>query len=123
VIEQSPQPVSFRLGLYEAIRRTAEAQRQAVQSDDLDRFYELLEERERLLEKAESRRQELDPAEKAQAVSVVREIMRLDRETERLLTGKIEATRDELNDVARGRKAMAGYAYAQQPGRAAEWGG
>ena len=123
MIEQSPQPVSFRLGLYEAIRRTAEAHRQAVQSDDLDRFYELFEERERLLEKAESLRQELDPAEKAQAVSVVREIMRLDRETERLLTGKIEATRDELNDVARGRQAMAGYAYAQQPGRAAEWGG
>ena len=123
MIEQSPQPVSFRLGLYEAIRRTAEAQCQAVRGDDLDRFYELLEERERLLDRTESLPQELDPAEKAQATTVVREIMRVDRETERLLTGKIAATRDDLNEVARGRKAMAGYAYAQQPGRAAEWGG
>ena len=50
----SDQIVSFRVGLYEAIRRTAEAQRQAVQRDDLDRFYDLLQEREKLLTKAEN---------------------------------------------------------------------
>jgi hypothetical protein len=123
VIERSAHPVPFRLGLYEAIRRTAEAQRQAVERDDLDGFYGLLEERERLLEKSESVQQELGPAERARAAALVREIMRLDRETERLLTGKIEATRGELNAVARGRQAVAGYAYAQQPSRVAEWGG
>ncbi|HEV8637870.1 MAG TPA: flagellar protein FliT [Chloroflexota bacterium] len=120
MIEQSPRPVSFRLGLYEAIRRTAEAQREAVESDDLDRFYELLVERERLLDKTEALPQELDPADRARAASVVREIMRVDQETERLLMSKIEATREELNDVARGRQALAGYGYVKQPGRAAE---
>jgi hypothetical protein len=123
VSEQAAQPVSFRLGLYEAIRRTAAAQRDAVQCDDLDGFYGLLEERERLLEKTEAVQQELEPAERARAVGIVREIMLLDQETEQLLTGRIEATRDELSGVARGRQAMAGYAYAQQPTRDAAWGG
>ena len=121
--EQTPRTVSFRLGLYEAIRRTAEAQRQAVQADDLDRFYELLVERERLLDKSEAVRQELAPPERAQATAVVREIARLDQEIERLLMSKIEATREELNGVTRGRRALAGYTYAERSGRAAEWGG
>ena len=51
--------MSFRVGLYEAIKRTAEQQHQAVAADDLDRFYDLLQERERLLEKAETVQQQL----------------------------------------------------------------
>lgn len=114
--EQTARPVSFRLGLYEALRRTAEAQRQAVQTDDLDRFYDLLQEREKLLDKTESVQQTLEGADRQQAGNIVREIMRVDQETERLLAVKIEATRDELNGVSRGRQALAGYAYAQQAG-------
>ena len=116
MIEQSPRPVSFRLGLYEALRRAAEAQRQAVQGDDLDRFYDLLQEREKLLDKTEAVQQELDAADRQRAGQIVRDIMRLDQETERLLSTKIEAARDELNDVSRGRTALAGYAYARQAG-------
>jgi hypothetical protein len=116
VIEQSTRPVSFRLGLYEALRRTAEAQHEAVQSDDLDRFYDLLQEREKLLDKTEGVPQTLDGPDRQRAGQIVRDIMRVDQETERLLATKIELTRDELNDVSRGRNALAGYGYAQQAG-------
>ena len=100
---------SFRLGIYEAIRRTAEAQREAVKADDLDAFYALLQERERLLDKTEAVEQELEPADRERATSVVGEIMRVDHETERLLMSKIEVTRDELADMAVGKRAVAAY--------------
>ena len=116
MIEQTPRPVSFRLGLYEALRRTAEAQREAVQSENLDRFYDLLQEREKLLDKTESVQQELEGVDRQRAGQIVRDIMQVDQETERLLATKIEATRDELNGISRGRQALAGYAYAQQAG-------
>ena len=114
--EQSPRPVSFRLGLYEALRRTAEAQRQAVQSDDLDTFYDLLQQREKLLDKTEGVPQALDGGDRDRAGQIVRDIMEVDYETERLLATKIEAARDELSGVSRGRQALAGYGYAQQVG-------
>lgn len=114
MIEQTPRPVSFRLGLYEALRRTAEAQHQAVQTNDLDRFYDLLQERERLLDKTDAVQQELDAPDRQRAAQLVRDIMRVDQDTERLLATRIEETRDELNDVTRGRRALAGYGYAQQ---------
>jgi hypothetical protein len=103
------QIVSFRVGLYEAIRRTAEQQHQAVAADDLDRFYDLLQERERLLEKAESVKQQLGEGDRARAGQVVADILRLDQETERLLMGKIEDVRGELGDMTVGRQAVAAY--------------
>ena len=105
----SEQIVSFRVGLYEAIRRTAEQQHQAVAADDLDRFYDLLQERERLLEKAESFEQQLEGADRARAGVVVADILRLDQETERLLMSKIEDVRGELGDMVVGRQAVAAY--------------
>src|SRR5688500_9922465 len=111
-MEQFPRPVSFRLGLYEALRRTAEAQRAAVEGDDLDRFYDLLQEREKLLDKTDAVEQELEGVARQRAGQLVRDIMRVDQETERLLAIKIETTRDELSGVSRGREALAGYAYA-----------
>lgn len=102
-------PVAFRIGIYEAIRRTAEAQRSAVVADDLDRFYDLLMEREKLLDKAETVQQELDPADRARAGAVVREILRVDQETERILNGRIDEARTELSDVAVGRQALSAY--------------
>lgn len=105
-------PVAFRVGLYEALRRTAEAQRQAVLADDLDRFYDLLQERERLLEKAEAVQQELGPDDRRHAGEVVTEILRIDQDTERLLTGKIDEAREELGGMAVGRQALAAYRAA-----------
>jgi hypothetical protein len=116
VIDQTPRPVSFRLGLYEALRRTAEAQHQAVEINDLDRFYDLLQERERLLDKTDAVQQELDGPDRQRAGQIVRDIMRVDQQTERMLATKIEATREELSDVTRGRRALAGYGYAEQSG-------
>ena len=116
MIDQTPRPVSFRLGLYEALRRTAEAQCEAVQSEDLDRFYDLLQEREKLLDKTEAVQQELEGVDRQRAGQIVRDILRMDQETERLLATKIEATREELNGISRGRQALAGYAYAQHAG-------
>jgi hypothetical protein len=107
-------PVSFRVGLYEAIRRTAEAQHQAVRSDDLERFYDLLVEREKLLEKTEAVPQQLDPVDQDRAASVVQQIMRIDQETERLLSGKIEDAREELGGMAVGRQALSAYGRAAQ---------
>jgi hypothetical protein len=115
LIEQlaSPQsearPASFRVGLYEAIRRTALAQREAVQSDDLDRFYNLLQEREKLLEKAEAVHQELDADDQVKAGGLVRDILRVDQDTEQLLMGKIDEARLELGSMAVGRQAVAAY--------------
>ena len=104
-------PVAFRIGLYEAIRRAAEAQRHAVHTDDLESFYGLLEEREKLLEKAEGIEQELDAIDRKQATAVVQEIMRIDQETERLLMGKIDEAREELGEMGVGRQALAAYAF------------
>lgn len=110
-MSQQPElkPVAFRVGLYEAIRRTALAQREAVRGDDLDRFYALLQERERLLDKAESVNQELDGEDQATAGGLVRDILRVDQETEELLRGKIEEARVELGGMAVGRRAVAAY--------------
>ena len=115
MIEQlgSPQvevrPASFRVGLYEAIRRTALAQREAVRLDDLDRFYNLLQEREKLLEKAETVHQQLDGDDQVKAGGLVRDILRVDQETEQLLMGKIDEARVELGEMAVGRQAVAAY--------------
>jgi hypothetical protein len=106
---QEVRPMAFRVGLYEAIRRTALAQREAVRSDDLDRFYDLLQERERLLEKAEAVHQELDNADQVRAGGLVRDILSVDQETERLLMGKIDEAKVELGDMAIGRQAIAAY--------------
>jgi hypothetical protein len=105
----SEQIVSFRVGLYEAIRRTAEQQRQAVASDDLDRFYDLLQERERLLDKAEAVQQQSGQGDRDRAGEVVADILRLDQQTEQLLVGKIDDARGELGDMVVGRQAVAAY--------------
>ena len=102
-------PVAFRVGLYEAIRRTALAQRDAVAADDLDRFYWLLQERERLLAKAETVQQELDAVDQTRAGDLIRDILGVDQETERLLTAKIEEARGGLSDMAVGRRALSAY--------------
>lgn len=109
--ESSGRPVAFRLGLYEAIRRMAEAQRDAVATDDLDHFYDLLQDRERLLEKTEAVKQELDQRDRARADGLVRDILRIDQETESLLTRKIDSARRELDGVAIGRQALSAYGY------------
>jgi hypothetical protein len=108
-------PVAFRVGLYEAIRRTALAQREAVRIDDLDRFYNLLQEREKLIDKAESMNQELDGEDQATAGNLVRDILRVDQETEQLLMGKIEDTRAELGGMDVGRRAVAAYGRNASP--------
>src|SRR5689334_25162091 len=101
--------MSFRVGLYEAIKRTAEQQHQAVAADDLDRFYDLLQERERLLDKAESVAQPLAQGDRDRAGQVVADIMRLDQQTERLLMGKIDDAREELGGMAVGWQAIGAY--------------
>jgi hypothetical protein len=107
-------PMPFRIGLYQAIRRTALAQREAVRSDDLDRFYNLLQAREKLLEKAEAVDQELDAVDQTRAGGLVRDILRVDEETERLLVGKIDEARVELGDMAVGQQAIAAYGRSSQ---------
>ena len=102
-------PVSFRVGLYDAIRRTALAQREAVRGDDLERFYDLLQERERLLEKAEGVHQDLEADDQARAGGLVRDILRIDQDTEQMLMGKIDEARAELGEMAIGRQALAAY--------------
>jgi hypothetical protein len=102
-------PVAFRVGLYEAIRRTAAAQREAVAADDLDRFYWLLQERERLLAKAETVQQELDAVDRSRAGDLIRDILAIDQETERLLVARIEEAREELSGMAVGRRALSAY--------------
>ena len=101
--------MSFRVGLYEAIKRTAEQQHQAVAADDLDRFYDLLQEREKLLEKAENVNQALGDTDRKRAGEVVADILRLDSETERMLSGKIEEVGGQLGGIAVGRQAVAAY--------------
>ena len=117
---QVVRPMSFRVGLYEAIRRTAEAQLSAVISDDLEHFYELLEERERLLEKTEAVKQKLDGEDRDRANDVVREILRIDQETEVILMDRISEARTELNTIAVGGRALKAYGFATEP-RAADW--
>ena len=121
-LEETPvRPMSFRVGLYEAIRRTAEAQLSAVLSDDLEHFYELLEERERLLEKTEAVQQKLSGTDRDRANDVVREILRIDQETEDLLMDRINEARGELTTIAVGGRALKAYGSATEPRAVADW--
>ncbi len=121
--EANSRPTAFKVGLYDAIRRTAVAQREALSSDNLESFYDLLIERERLLEKidmvnhvaqkaANAGLEGVDPADAQTVAGVVREIMQIDAESEQLLTQKIYETKTELGDVREGRQAMRAYQYA-----------
>ncbi|TAK24680.1 MAG: flagellar protein FliT [Chloroflexota bacterium] len=111
--DAAPRPTAFRLGLFEAIRRTAEAQRAVVEADDLDSFYRLFEARERLLDKVDQIDQELDPVDRARATETLTAIMRLDQATERVLMSRIEQARGELTGLNLGRQAVAAYARTQ----------
>ncbi len=115
--------MAFKVGLYDAIRRTAIAQREALNKDNLESFYDMLIERERLLEKVEMVNQVarkaansgvegVDPADAQTVAGVVREIMQIDAESEQLLTQKIYQTQTELGDVREGRQVMRAYQYA-----------
>lgn len=117
--EKSMRPTTFRVVLYEAIRRAAEAQRQALQSDDLSSFYNLLMEREKFLDKIDdiskmpriATNPDLALVDDAHSSTVIHDILSIDRQTEQMLTAKMSATKQLLTGVQNGRKALRGYEY------------
>ncbi|MBI2940888.1 MAG: flagellar protein FliT [Chloroflexi bacterium] len=120
---ESPEtrPMAFKVVLYEAIHRTAQAQHAALENDDLGTFYDLLVEREKLLEKVEqvgemsrslgTQAADLDRRDRSAAATLVRSILDLDTQSEQLLMDKIATARTELNRVHSGRKVLRAYDY------------
>ncbi len=98
------EPRAFKSLVYEAMRRTVQAQREALLRDDLDEFYRLLEEREKLLATMT-----LVVAERLALAGIVQEILRLDQENEALLREKIATAQQELVQIASGRQALQRY--------------
>jgi hypothetical protein len=108
------EPRAFKSLVYEAMRRTVQAQREALLRDDLDEFYRLLEEREKLLATmthvvAEPAAAPLSPTERLALAGIVQEILRLDQENEALLREKIATAQQELVQIASGRQALQRY--------------
>ncbi len=112
VNDRAGDPVPFRLVIYERILLAAQAQRSAVEDDDLDGFQTLLEERERLLVKVESLNQDLGDQDRERAATLIRRILDADRETERTLSERISRVGAELGSLSHGRGALSAYGYA-----------
>lgn len=99
-----PAPAN-RQRLYEAIREMAMRQRQAIEQDDLATFHALLNERDALI----TRVSQGGAAQDASSAELLREIMTLDEENQRLLTSKIDEAQHELNTVRGGQQALRSY--------------
>lgn len=110
--DRAGDPVPLRLLIYDRILRAAQAQRVAVQENDLDRFQTLLEERERLLVKVEGLNQELGDEDRERAATLIRRILDADRETEGRLSEQISLVGAELGSLSHGRAALTAYGYA-----------
>ncbi len=120
---ETNRPATFRVALYDSIRRAAHQQCDALRSDDIDLFHDLLVERERLLAKAEDVGRVLasnvsreDASDRAAAASIVREILGLDQEMGEILNEKIARTRVEASRVGGGRSAVQGYGHLRLVG-------
>lgn len=99
-----------RLELYDAIRSRATAQRVALDRDDLDTFFDLLQERERLIALAEQTPESPSGRVPRSAVAAtVRDILDIDEQNQRLLDEKLRVAARELAFLRSGQQAMAGY--------------
>lgn len=94
--------------IYEAVREMALRQRQAIEQDDLATFHALLNQREALITRAAEASVPPDSA----AAALLREIMALDEENQRLLSAKIEEAQRELNTVRGGQHVLRSYSSA-----------
>jgi hypothetical protein len=97
-----------RQRIYEAVREMALRQRQAIEQDDLATFHALLTQRETLITRVAEGGAAHDP----QSVALLREIMALDEENQRLLSAKIEEAQRELNAVRGGQQVLRSYSSA-----------
>ena len=115
----SSRPTAFRVALYDSIRRTAHQQRDALRRDDLDTFHDLLQERERLLAKVEDVSRIMpstatngdDTYARAEAATIVREILSVDEETSDLLAEKLAFAQRDIVQINSGRTAVRGYSH------------
>jgi hypothetical protein len=130
----STSAVQVRIPIYEAIRQAALAQQAALESDDLETFQHLMIQREELLASIEGEGHGLGDdvmvsgVEKAitgvdlptqkKAAAVLGDILRTDRELQRLLTARIEETRDDLVQLHSGRHAARAYLTGDRAGGA-----
>lgn len=96
------------VSVYAAIRRIARVQRTALATGDLTSFQALLNERERLLDQAVDRLETGDHDLTA-ARRIAREVLAIDRDSQRLLALELEQVSIELADGARGQIALEGY--------------
>lgn len=98
-------PQTNRQAIYEAIREMTLRQRAAIEQDDLATFHALLTQREALI----SRVAEASAGADATTGDLLREIMALDEENQRLLSLKIEDAQRELNAVRGGQQVLRSY--------------
>lgn len=96
---------AHRQAIYEAIREMALRQRAAIEQDDLATFHALLTQREALISRVADVGSGAEPA----AGDLLREIMALDEDNQRLLSSKIEEAQRELNTVRGGQQALRSY--------------
>jgi|GEM_PF-3641919 len=106
-----------RLPFYQALRQAALAQQEALRSDDLETFQALMDEREELLASIE-RLGPFDPFDpsadaeasgRRQAASLLADIIKTDRELQRLLASRIEKVRADLARLRIGKQTARAY--------------
>lgn len=108
-----------RLPLYNALRQAALAQKEALQSNDLETFQHLLAQREELLAGIEQLDAdescgagapgEIDGDPQLLATALLAEIIRTDRELHSLLSVHIDETRADLCLLRTGRQTSRAY--------------
>lgn len=96
--------------IYEAIRDVAVRQRDAIGRSDFGAFHRLLAEREALVSEAAR----AGEGQRAAAADVLREIMTLDEENQRLLSAQIDDARRELQATRSGQHAFRAYGAPAQ---------
>lgn len=97
------------ISLYRALYAAARQQAQALAKGDLDRFFELMGERETLLERVEDAGPPSDEPERQRAAALVRQILRLDEANADLLRQLLDSAQRELDTVRSGQRVVRSY--------------
>ncbi len=98
------------VAIYASIRRVARAQRTALEEGDLLGFHELLEQRQRLLDKAAGCTQaQGDGSDRTLARRIAREVIAIDSESQQILANELEQITAEFATVNQGQAMLDGY--------------
>jgi hypothetical protein len=97
------------LAHYRALHAAALRQAEALAAGQVDRFLDLLRERDHLLAQMDAADLPDDPAQRAEAQAILRAVLDLDAANAALLSRALGAAREEIGTLRDGQRAMRSY--------------